>query len=55
MKQVTFTMSIIYDENDTRSGNALHALEHEMFNIEGIKEWEYEEHDNLEVEYEEEE
>ncbi len=47
-------MSIIYDEEETHSGNALYAIEHEMFNVEGVKEWVSEEHENIEVDYDEE-
>ena len=53
-KKVTFTMSITYDEEETYGNNALHAVEHALFNIEGVYEWEYEENEIEDVEYSEE-
>lgn len=50
-KKVTFTMSVIYDEDEIYGNSALSAIEHAMFNIEGIYEWESEEHDIEDVEY----
>ena len=53
-KKITFTMSVIYDEEETHSGNALHAIEHEMYNVDGLYEWST---DNVvieDVEYDEE-
>lgn len=53
MKKMTFTMSVIYDEEETYAGNALHAIEHEMFNIEGIRTWETDEVASWDIEYKE--
>lgn len=39
MREVIVTMKVVYDEND---GNAVHDIEHAMFNIESIVEWETE-------------
>jgi len=59
MKKITFTMSVIYDEEDINANNALDAIEHEIFNIEGIKQWDVDDQnvviENIEVEYDDEE
>lgn len=39
MKKITFAMSIIYDEEETHTGNMLDAIEHELFNIDGVNSW----------------
>lgn len=54
-KMITFTMTVIYDETDIYAENALHAIEHEMSNIDGIYEWTSEQISNEDVEYDEEE
>lgn len=53
-KKMTFTMSVIYDEDEIYANNALSAIEHEMFNIEGIYEWESDVAGIEDVEYDEE-
>ncbi len=39
MKKMMFTMTVTYDENEIALGNPLHELEHELYNIDGIVEW----------------
>lgn len=59
MKKITFTMSVIYNEEDINANNALDAIEHELFNIEGVKQWNVEDQnvviEDIEVEYDDEE
>lgn len=51
-KKQMFTMTVIYDEDEV---NPLDAIEHAMFNIDGIYEWRSEELADIDVEYDEEE
>lgn len=45
-------MSVIFNEHDNNHGNdILGSIEHEMFNIDGIREWTSEEISNDEIEY----
>ena len=46
-------MSVIYEERETYGKSALAAIDRALFNIEGVYEWEYEEHDVEDVEYDE--
>lgn len=39
MKRATFTMTVIYDEDETYANNALDAIEDEIGNIDGIVLW----------------
>lgn len=59
MKKITFTMSVIYNEEDINANNALDAIEHELFNIEGVKQWNVDDQnvviEDIEVEYDDEE
>lgn len=47
-KKQTYTMTVIYDEDEV---NPLDAIEHAMFNIDGIYEWTSEELSDEVVEY----
>lgn len=53
-KKQTFTMTVIYDEYEIYGGNPLYAVEHALYNIDGIFEWESVEISNEHVEYDEE-
>lgn len=59
MKKVTFTMSVIYNEEDINANNALDAIEDELFNIEGVKQWNIDDQkvviEDIEVKYDDEE
>lgn len=59
MKKTTFTMSVIYNDEDIYANNAIDAIEHEMFNIDGIVQWNVDDEkvitEDLEIEYDDEE
>lgn len=47
---------IIFDEDELQHGsNMIGQLDHELFNVDGVKEWEFEEMENVEGEWDEEE
>ena len=52
-------MSVIYNEEDINANNALDAIEHELFNIEGVESWEVDDEkvviEDVEIEYDDEE
>lgn len=58
MKKITFTMSVIYSEEDIYANNALEAIEHEIFNIDGIVQWDVDDEkviiEDLGIEYDDE-
>lgn len=54
MRKQVFTMSVIFNEDEVNYGNKddiIGSLEHEMFNIDGIREWSVDEISNEEIEY----
>lgn len=53
-KKQTFTMTVIYDEDEIYAGNALDAIEHALYNIDGIYEGHSVEISDEYVEYDEE-
>lgn len=56
MRKVKFEGWIIFDEEENSYGNNIVAqIGHELFNVDGVMEWEFTELENEEVEYEEEE
>lgn len=53
MRKMEFKMTVIFNEDENNHGNnIMHSIEHEMFNIDGIREWTSEEISNEEIEYE---
>lgn len=56
MKKITFTMSVIYDEENTHTNNPLDSIELDLINSEEIKSWDVEnvEIEDIEVEYDDE-
>lgn len=55
MRKVKFEGWIIFDEEENSYGNNIIAqIEHELFNVDGVMEWEFNELENKETEYEEE-
>jgi hypothetical protein len=55
MRKVLFRGYIIFDEEELQHGtNMIGQLDHELFNLEGVKEWSFEEMGNDEVEWDEE-
>lgn len=55
MRKVKFEGWIIFDEEENSYGNNIAAqIGHELFNVDGVMEWEFTELENKEVEYEEE-
>lgn len=59
MKKTTFTMTVIYNDEDIYANNAIDAIEHEMYNIDGIVQWVVDDekvvNEDLEIEYDDEE
>jgi hypothetical protein len=56
MRKVKFTGYIIFDEEELQHReNMIGQLDHELFNVDGVREWEFEEISNEEVEWEDEE
>ncbi|AMQ66556.1 hypothetical protein BH753_gp074 [Bacillus phage Shbh1] len=41
IKKETFVMTVIYDEENTHANSAAHAIDHSLFNEDGILEWDY--------------
>lgn len=55
MRKVKFEGWIIFDEEELSHGsNVVAQVEHELFNVDGVMEWEFNELENEDVEYEEE-
>lgn len=49
MRKVTFTGYIIFDENECQHGSDMVSqLEHELYNVDGVEQWEIEETGNEE-------
>jgi len=59
MKKTTFTMTVIYNDEDIYANSAIDAIEHEMYNIDGIVQWDVDNekvvNEDLEIEYDDEE
>jgi len=59
MKKTTFTMTVIYNDEDIYANNAIDAIEHEMYNIDGIVQWDVDDekviNKDLEIEHDDEE
>ena len=47
MKKITFTMSVIYDEENTHANSPLDSIELDLINSEEVKSWNV---DNIEIE-----
>lgn len=41
IKKQTFVMSVIYNEEDTYAESAVEAISHNLFNEDGIIEWDF--------------
>jgi hypothetical protein len=55
MRKVKFTGWVIFDEDELQHGtNMIGQIDHELFNVEGIREWSLKELSNEEIEYEDE-
>lgn len=55
MRKVEFKGWIIFDEEECNHGkDMVGQIEHELFNIDGVREWSLEELNNNEIEYEDE-
>lgn len=53
MRRVEIKGYIIFDEEELNHGNnIIGQIDHELFNVEGVVEWELEEVSNEEIEYE---
>lgn len=53
MRKVEIKGYIIFDEEELNHGNnIIGQIDHELFNVEGVVEWELEEVSNEEIEYE---
>lgn len=56
MRKVEIKGWIIFDEEELQHRtNMVGQIDHELFNVEGVREWNLEEVSNEEIEYEEEE
>lgn len=56
MRKVEFKGWIIFDEDECNHGtNMIGQVDHELFNVEGVREWSIDELSNEEIEYEEDE
>lgn len=53
MRKVKFEGWIIFDEDELQHGtNIVGQIDHELFNVEGVVEWDINEISNEEIEYE---
>lgn len=56
MRKVELKGYIIFDEEELNHGtNVVGQIDHELFNVDGVVEWELEEVSNIEIEYKQEE
>lgn len=56
MRKVELKGYIIFDEEELNHGeNVVAQIDHELYNVDGIVEWELEEVSNIEIDYEQEE
>lgn len=39
IKKQVFVMSVVFDEEETYAESAVDAIEHELFNLDGVIEW----------------
>lgn len=55
MRKVEFKGWVIFDEEELQHGNDMVAqIDHELFNVDGVRVWSLKELNNNEIEYEEE-
>lgn len=51
MKRVEIKGYIIFDETELSHGDIVAEIDHELFNVEGVMEWDLQEVSNEEIEY----
>lgn len=56
MRKVIFEGWVIFDDEELQHGtNMVGQIDHELFNVEGVREWSITESSNEEIDYEDEE